>query len=110
MLFAWTVLKQVKSNAIITVKDKITLGIGAGQVSRVEAVEIALKKSGNKLNGSVLASDAFFPFRDSIDFIANAGVTVIIQPGGSIRDQEVIQACNDHGIAMVFTGIRCFKH
>jgi phosphoribosylaminoimidazolecarboxamide formyltransferase/IMP cyclohydrolase len=110
MLFAWKVLKHVKSNAIITVVDKTTLGIGAGQVSRIDAVEIALKKSGNKLKGSVLASDAFFPFRDSIDLIADTGVKNIIQPGGSIRDQEVIQACNEHGIAMVFTGIRCFKH
>lgn len=110
LLFAWKVLKHVKSNAIITVKDKTTLGIGAGQVSRVDAVEIALKKSGNKLENSVLASDAFFPFRDSIDLIASTGVTAIIQPGGSIRDKEVIQACNEHSIIMVFTGKRCFKH
>jgi phosphoribosylaminoimidazolecarboxamide formyltransferase/IMP cyclohydrolase len=110
MLFAWKVLKYVKSNAIITVKNKTTLGIGAGQVSRVDAVEIALKKSGNNLENSVLASDAFFPFRDSIDLIADTGVTVIIQPGGSIRDQEVIQACDEHSIIMVFTGKRCFKH
>ena len=110
MLFAWKVLKHVKSNAIITVKDKTTLGIGAGQVSRVDAVEIALKKSGNKLENSVLASDAFFPFRDSIDLIADTGVTAIIQPGGSIRDLEVIQACDEYGIAMAFTGTRCFKH
>ncbi len=110
MLFAWKVLKHVKSNAIITVKDRTTLGIGAGQVSRVDAVEIALKKSANKLENSVLASDAFFPFRDSIDLIAGTGVTAIIQPGGSIRDNEVVQACNEHGISMAFTGIRCFKH
>ena len=110
MLFAWKVLKHVKSNAIITVADKTTLAIGAGQVSRVDAVEIALKKSGDNIKGSVLASDAFFPFRDSIDLIAKAGVTTVVQPGGSIRDQEVIQACNEHGIAMAFTGIRCFKH
>ncbi len=110
MLFAWKVLKHVKSNAILIVKDKTTLGIGAGQVSRVDAVEIALKKSGNMLNNSVLASDAFFPFRDSIDLIAGSGVITIIQPGGSIRDREVIQACNEHKITMVFTGIRCFKH
>ncbi|MFC1784236.1 bifunctional phosphoribosylaminoimidazolecarboxamide formyltransferase/IMP cyclohydrolase [Candidatus Neomarinimicrobiota bacterium] len=110
MLFAWKVLKHVKSNAIITVKDNSTLGVGAGQVSRVDAVEIALRKSGDKLDGSVLASDAFFPFRDSIDLIADSGVATIIQPGGSIRDQEVVQACNEHGIAMVFTGMRCFKH
>ncbi|MFC1593464.1 bifunctional phosphoribosylaminoimidazolecarboxamide formyltransferase/IMP cyclohydrolase [Candidatus Neomarinimicrobiota bacterium] len=110
MLFAWKVLKHVKSNAIITVKDNSTLGVGAGQVSRVDAVEIALKKSGDKLDGSVLASDAFFPFRDSIDLIADSGVATIIQPGGSMRDQEVVQACDEHGIAMVFTGMRCFKH
>jgi len=110
MLFAWKVLKHVKSNAIITVKDKTTLGIGAGQVSRVDAVEIAIKKSSNKLENSVLASDAFFPFRDSIDLIAGTGVKSIIQPGGSIRDNEIIQACDEHGIAMVFTGLRCFKH
>lgn len=110
LLFSWKVLKHVKSNAIITVKDKITLGIGAGQVSRADAVEIALKKSGNNLEKSVLASDAFFPFRDSIDLIADTGVSTIIQPGGSIRDQEVIQACNENGIVMVFTGKRCFKH
>ena len=110
MLFAWKVLKHVKSNAIITVKDKTTLGIGSGQVSRVDAVEIALKKSGEKLRGSVLASDAFFPFRDSIDLISDSGVTAIIQPGGSMRDKEVVQACNEHNIAMVFTNKRCFKH
>ncbi len=110
MLFAWKVLKYVKSNAIIAVKDKTTLGIGAGQVSRVDAVEIAIKKSANKLENSVLASDAFFPFRDSIDLIAETGITAIIQPGGSIRDEEVVEACDEHNIAMVFTGIRCFKH
>jgi phosphoribosylaminoimidazolecarboxamide formyltransferase / IMP cyclohydrolase len=110
VLFAWKVLKHVKSNAIITVKDKATLGIGAGQVSRVDAVEIALKKSSNKIQNSVLASDAFFPFRDSIDLIADTGVKTIIQPGGSIRDKEVIKACDEHGLAMVFTGKRCFKH
>ncbi len=110
MLFAWKVLKHVKSNAIITVKDKTTLGIGAGQVSRIDAVEIALKKSADKLENSVLASDAFFPFRDSIDLIAGTGVKSIIQPGGSIRDKEVVQACNEHNITMIFTSKRCFKH
>jgi len=110
MLFAWKVLKHVKSNAIITVKNNTTLGIGAGQVSRVDAVEIALKKSANKSENSVLASDAFFPFRDSIDLIADTCVTAIIQPGGSIRDKEVIKACDEHGLAMVFTCKRCFKH
>ena len=110
MLFGWKVLKHVKSNAILLVKDNETIGIGAGQVSRVDAVNIALKKSGERLNNSILCSDAFFPFRDSIDKIANTGIRVVIQPGGSIRDQEVIAACNEHDIAMVFTGRRCFKH
>ena len=110
MLFGWKVLKHVKSNAILLVKDNKTIGIGAGQVSRVDAVNIALKKAGERLDNSILCSDAFFPFRDSIDKIANTGVCAVIQPGGSIRDQEVIAACDDHGIAMVFTGRRCFKH
>ena len=110
MLFAWKVLKHVKSNAILTARDNTTLGIGAGQVSRIDSVDIAIRKSGNDLNGAVLASDAFFPFRDSIDMIAATGVKTIIQPGGSIRDQEVINACDEHGIAMIFTGTRCFKH
>ncbi len=110
MLFAWKVLKHVKSNAITTVKNNTTVGIGAGQVSRVDAVEIAVNKSGENIEGSVLASDAFFPFRDSIDLISNTGIKAVIQPGGSIRDQEVTEACNEHGIAMVFTGQRCFKH
>ena len=110
MLFGWKVLKHVKSNAILLVKDNETIGIGAGQVSRVDAVNIALKKAGERLDNSILCSDAFFPFRDSIDKIANTGIRSVIQPGGSIRDQEIIAACDDHGIAMVFTGRRCFKH
>ena len=110
MLFGWKVLKHVKSNAILLVKDNETVGIGAGQVSRVDAVNIALKKASARLNNSILCSDAFFPFRDSIDKIANSGIRAVIQPGGSIRDQEVIAACNEHDIAMVFTGRRCFKH
>ena len=110
MLFAWKVLKHVKSNGILTAKNKVTLGIGPGQVSRVDAVDIAIKKSGDKIDGAILASDAFFPFRDSIDNIAASGIKTIIQPGGSIKDEEVISACNEHGIAMVFTGARCFKH
>ena len=109
MLFAWKVLKHVKSNGILTAKDQVTLGIGPGQVSRVDAVKIALGKSA-VTEGAVLASDAFFPFRDSIDEIAQTGIRAIIQPGGSVRDQEVIDACNEHGIAMVFTGTRCFNH
>lgn len=110
MLFAWRIIKHIKSNAILLAKEHVTVGVGAGQVSRVDAVDIALKKAGNNLSGSVLASDAFFPFRDSIDRLANTGIQAIIQPGGSMRDEEVIAACNEHGIAMVFTGIRCFKH
>ena len=110
MLFGWKVLKHVKSNAILLVKNNETVGIGAGQVSRVDSVNIALKKSGERLDNSILCSDAFFPFRDSIDKIVNTGIVAVIQPGGSVRDQEVIAACNDHGIAMVFTGRRCFKH
>ena len=110
MLFGWKVLKHGKSNAILLVKDNETIGIGAGQASRVDAVDIALKKSGKRLDNSILCSDAFFPFRDSIDKIANSGIKAVIQPGGSIRDQEVIAACDEHDIAMVFTGRRCFKH
>jgi len=110
MLFAWKVLKHVKSNSILTAKDHTTVGIGPGQVSRVDAVEIAVRKSGDRIEGAVLASDAFFPFRDSIDKIADTGIRGVIQPGGSIRDQEIIDACNEHGISMVFTGTRCFKH
>jgi phosphoribosylaminoimidazolecarboxamide formyltransferase/IMP cyclohydrolase len=110
LLFAWPVLKQVKSNAIIIAKNQITVGIGAGQVSRIDAVDMALKKAGANAEGAILASDAFFPFRDSIDRLAGTGVRVIVQPGGSLRDQEVIAACNEHSIAMVFTKVRCFKH
>ena len=109
MLFAWKVLKHVKSNAILIAKDKVTQGIGPGQVSRVDAVKIAIRKSA-QLSGAVLASDAFFPFRDSIDELAATGIKAIIQPGGSVRDQEVIAACDEQGIAMVFTGVRCFYH
>src|SRR3990167_1095055 len=110
VLFAWKVIKHVKSNAILLAKNNVTVGIGAGQVSRVDAVDIAIKKAGNNLSGSILASDAFFPFRDSIDRLADTGVRAIIQPGGSLRDREVIAACNEHDIAMVFTGTRCFRH
>lgn len=108
--FAWRVCKWVKSNAIVlAIKDR-TVGIGGGQPSRVGAVEIALKKAGVHPIGMVLASDGFIPFRDSIDLIAQAGVGAVIQPGGSIKDDEVIQACNEHGIAMVFTRRRHFRH
>ncbi|MFC1590390.1 bifunctional phosphoribosylaminoimidazolecarboxamide formyltransferase/IMP cyclohydrolase [Candidatus Omnitrophota bacterium] len=111
LLFGWLVVKHVKSNAIVLCKGTKTIGVGAGQMSRVDAVSIAVKKAGSgKTKGSVLASDAFFPKADSIDEAKKAGVSCIIQPGGSIRDQEVIDACDDAGIAMVFTGMRHFKH
>ena len=110
MLFAWKVCKYVKSNAIVLAKGEQTVGIGAGQMSRVDAVKIAIDKSNGRSKGSVLASDAFFPFRDGIDVAANGGIIAIIHPGGSIRDREVIDATNENNIAMVFTGIRCFKH
>ena len=110
MLFAWKIVKYVKSNGIVLSKNKQTLGIGLGQTSRVGAVEIAIKQAGDKAKGCVMASDGFFPFRDAIDVAAKAGIVGIIQPGGSIRDKELIDAANEHGIAMVFTGVRAFKH
>ena len=113
LLFNWRVVKHVKSNAIVFGARDRTLGIGAGQMSRVDSVELAVKKAekaGLSLKGSVLASDAFFPFRDGIDAAAAAGATAVIQPGGSIRDKEVIAAANEHGMAMVFTGMRHFRH
>jgi phosphoribosylaminoimidazolecarboxamide formyltransferase/IMP cyclohydrolase len=111
--FAWKVAKYVKSNAIVYVKDGMTIGVGAGQMSRVYSAKIAGIKAadeGLEVPGSVMASDAFFPFRDGIDAAAEAGITAVIHPGGSMRDQEVIDAANEHGIAMVFTGMRHFKH
>lgn len=113
MLFAWRAAKFVKSNAIVFCRDGQTLGIGAGQMSRVDSARIASIKSqqaGFSLNDSVVASDAFFPFRDGLDIVVKAGATAIIQPGGSIRDDEVIAAANEHGITMVMTGIRHFRH
>lgn len=110
LVFAWKVCKHVKSNAIVFARDRRSIGIGAGQMSRVDAVEIAVKKARESLEGTVLASDAFFPFRDGPDAAAEAGVTAIIQPGGSRRDAEVIEACDEHDIAMVFTGNRHFRH
>ena len=110
MLFGWKVLKHVKSNAVLLVKDNVTVGVGGGQVSRVDAVDVAINKSGDNISESILCSDAFFPFRDSIDKISKTGIKAIIQPGGSIKDGEVISACNEYGIAMVFTKKRCFKH
>ena len=110
MAFAVKVAKHVKSNTVVFVKDKVTVGIGAGQMSRVDSVKIAVDKSHGKVKGSVMSSDAFFPFRDGVDEAAKAGVSAIIQPGGSIRDDEVIKAANEHGISMVFSGVRLFKH
>jgi phosphoribosylaminoimidazolecarboxamide formyltransferase/IMP cyclohydrolase len=113
MLFAWTVVKYVKSNAIIFCKDKMTIGVGAGQMSRVYSTRVAALKAadeGLSIEGSVMASDAFFPFRDGIDEAAKTGIRAIIQPGGSMRDDEVIEAANEHGLAMVFTSMRHFRH
>ena len=110
LIFAWRVLKHVKSNGILIAKHDATIGIGAGQVSRIDAVDMAVRKANDHIAESVLASDAFFPFRDSIDRIAKTGIKAIIQPGGSMRDEEVIAACEEHKIAMVFTGKRCFRH
>ena len=110
MLFGWKIVKHVKSNAIVLVKDNMTVGVGAGQMNRVGAAKIAIEEAGEKSKGSVLASDAFFPLPDTVQAAAEAGVTAIIQPGGSIKDQLSIDECNKHGIAMVYTGIRHFKH
>ncbi|MDR2877135.1 MAG: bifunctional phosphoribosylaminoimidazolecarboxamide formyltransferase/IMP cyclohydrolase [Chromatiales bacterium] len=113
LLFAWRVAKYVKSNAIVYCRDSMTIGVGAGQMSRVYSARIAAIKAadaGLEVRGSVMASDAFFPFRDGLDHAAQAGVTAVIQPGGSMRDQEVIAAADEHGIAMVFTGMRHFRH
>lgn len=110
LLFAWKVVKHVKSNAIVVAADKQTVGVGAGQMNRVGAAKIALEQAAAKARGAVLASDAFFPFRDTVDIAAKAGIAAIIQPGGSIRDEESIQAAEQHGIAMVFTGVRHFRH
>jgi phosphoribosylaminoimidazolecarboxamide formyltransferase/IMP cyclohydrolase len=108
--FAWLVCKHVKSNAIVLAKGGMIVGVGAGQMSRVDSVHMAVRKAGERSKGSVLASDAFFPFRDNIDEAAKAGVTAIAQPGGSIRDADSIQACDEHGLAMVLTGVRHFRH
>lgn len=110
LLFAWQVVKYVKSNAIVVAKDKVSLGIGIGQVNRVDAVKFAIGKASECAKGAVLASDGFFPFRDSVEEAAKAGIVSIIQPGGSIRDEESIEAANQHNMAMIFTGIRHFRH
>ena len=113
MMFAWRVAKFVKSNAIVYCGNGMTLGIGAGQMSRVDSARMASIKaenSGLSLAGSAVASDAFFPFRDGLDVVVSAGASCVIQPGGSMRDDEIIAAANEHGIAMVFTGTRHFRH
>ena len=108
--FAWKVCKHVKSNAIVFAKDGATLGVGAGQMSRVDSVKIAVMKAQSSLAGSVVASDAFFPFPDGVEEAAKAGAVAVIQPGGSVRDNDVIAAADRLGMAMVFTGIRHFLH
>ena len=110
LAFAWRVAKHVKSNAIVFAKDGVTVAIGAGQMSRVDSVRICEHKAHAKLKGAVVASDAFFPFRDGVDVLAAAGAVAVVQPGGSVRDDEVIGAANEHGLAMLFTGMRHFRH
>ncbi|MDQ3922290.1 MAG: bifunctional phosphoribosylaminoimidazolecarboxamide formyltransferase/IMP cyclohydrolase, partial [Actinomycetota bacterium] len=110
MLFAWRVAKSVKSNAIVLVRDGATVGIGAGQTSRVEAAELAVRKAGERARDAAAASDAFFPFADGLEALAEAGVKAVIQPGGSKRDAEVIQAADTHGVAMIMTRHRHFLH
>ena len=110
MAFGWKVAKHVKSNAIVLVREDRTIGIGAGQMSRVDSTRLAAMKAQSSTKGTVLASDAMFPFRDGVDTGAEAGASAIIQPGGSIRDSEVIAAADEHNMAMVFTGMRHFRH
>ena len=112
-MFAWHVVRFVKSNAIVFARDGATIGVGAGQMSRVYSSRVAaLKAADEKLEvrGAVMASDAFFPFRDGLDAVAGFGISAVIQPGGSKRDDEVIAAADEHGMAMVFTGMRHFRH
>jgi len=110
LLFGWKVVKHVKSNAIVLARDNMTVGVGAGQMNRVGAARIAIEQAGERAKGSVLASDAFFPMGDTLELAARAGITAVIQPGGSIRDEESIEVANQNGIAMVFAGVRHFKH
>ncbi|MCG8434710.1 MAG: bifunctional phosphoribosylaminoimidazolecarboxamide formyltransferase/IMP cyclohydrolase, partial [Gammaproteobacteria bacterium] len=113
LMFAWKVAKFVKSNAIVYARDRMTIGVGAGQMSRVYSARIAgikAEDAGLEVRGSVMASDAFFPFRDGIDAAAEAGISAVIQPGGSIRDEEVITAADEAGMAMIFTAMRHFRH
>ncbi|HEX7836528.1 MAG TPA: bifunctional phosphoribosylaminoimidazolecarboxamide formyltransferase/IMP cyclohydrolase [Kofleriaceae bacterium] len=110
LAFAWRVAKHVKSNAIVFARGGVTVAIGAGQMSRVDSVRICERKAGDRLGGAVVASDAFFPFRDGVDVLAAAGAVAVVQPGGSVRDDEVIRAADEHGLAMLFTGMRHFRH
>jgi phosphoribosylaminoimidazolecarboxamide formyltransferase/IMP cyclohydrolase len=110
LLFTWKVVKHVKSNAIVVGKDGNTLGIGPGQTNRIWSANMSLDRAGEKTKGAVMASDAFFPFGDVAEAAAKAGITAIIQPGGSVNDQLSIDECNKNGIAMVFTGMRHFNH
>src|SRR5205814_7374887 len=110
MKFAWKVSKHVKSNAIVFAKDGATVGVGAGQMSRVDSVKLAVMKAQSSLQGSIVASDAFFPFPDGIEEAAKTGATAVIQPGGSVRDPDVIATADRWGLSMVFTGIRHFLH
>ena len=110
LAFAWRACRAVKSNAILLAKDGASVGIGMGQVNRVDSCKLAVERAGDRAPGSVAASDAFFPFRDGLDAAADAGVAAVIQPGGSVRDDEVIAAADEHGLAMVFTGERHFRH
>jgi phosphoribosylaminoimidazolecarboxamide formyltransferase / IMP cyclohydrolase len=108
--FAWRAVRHVKSNAIVLAKDRAIVGVGAGQPNRVESVHIAARKAAERAAGAVLASDAFFPFADGVEAATAAGVTAIVQPGGSVRDEEVVAAANAAGAAMVLTGARHFLH
>jgi phosphoribosylaminoimidazolecarboxamide formyltransferase/IMP cyclohydrolase len=113
LMFAWQVAKYVKSNAIVYARGRSTIGVGAGQMSRVYSSRVAAMKAADEkleVRGSVMASDAFFPFRDGLDVAAQFGIAAVIQPGGSLRDAEVIAAADEHGMAMVFTGMRHFRH
>jgi phosphoribosylaminoimidazolecarboxamide formyltransferase/IMP cyclohydrolase len=110
LAFAWRVAKHVKSNAIVLTRDRAVVGVGAGQPSRVDSVRLAVAKAGERSSGAVMASDAFFPFRDGVDAAMDAGIAAVVSPGGSVRDAEVVAACDERGVPMVFTGRRHFRH
>jgi phosphoribosylaminoimidazolecarboxamide formyltransferase/IMP cyclohydrolase len=110
LLFAWTVAMRVKSNSIVFARDRATVGVGAGQMSRVDSSFLAVRKAGDRAKGAVMASDAFFPFPDAVEVAADAGVTAVIHPGGSIRDEDVLAVAESRGMAVVVTGRRHFRH